>query len=228
VLEKNREVLRRGNRIIMLHTVDRQPMQLLYSITQWLPLHLTGKTIAYYYPEYSNSIFKPSISLIRNHAVMTGMTVDGYSETLFTYYSSDPNLVKHFEILFRGLLAVCHPLYERECGNITQKLLESAARHEPSYSFSPLPLTLALDIATFSEVLRENGISGEKYGQSVDFFQKQKALLTALEKCAMYQILNLSMLERGVTEGIRSSELNWIIGSNLFVSAEYCSGDCKA
>jgi predicted transcriptional regulator len=222
-IEKHRDnILRFGNRVTMVHTVDRQMPHLLHTITQWLPLHLTGKTTALYHPEYSNSIFKPSLSILRGHSVMVGMTADGFSDMLYTYYSSDPHMVRQFESLFTGLLAGCRPLFERlDEDNITQNMLIAAQRKDSSYAFSGLPLKLSLDCEAFSELLLGNGISGERYDRCVDFFQRcREFMLNTMTTCASNQLLDLSVIEQGVRNGIDISEFNWIIGRNLTINAK--------
>jgi transcriptional regulator with XRE-family HTH domain len=222
-LEKHKEILHLGNRVTMLHTVDRQEEHLLHTITQWLPLHLTGMTTAYYLPEYSDSIFKPSLSILRNRAVMSGITATGFSDMLYTYYTSAPHFVREAELMFDGLLANSRPLFEKlERDNITRNMLDAAYRKDNSYNFSGLPLKLALDSEDFSGVLRENEISGEQYDRCTAFFSKyQDVLLDTMETAFTRQILDLAVLERGVSEGSAVSEFNWITEKNLFVSPRY-------
>jgi hypothetical protein len=222
-LEKYKEILRRGTRVTMIHTVDRQENHLLFMIAQWLPLHLTGKTKAFYYPTYSNSIFKPSLSILRNQVAMFGMTVLNLSDTLYTYYSSAPSLVKHFELLFEGLLANSRPLFEKVGGgNITQNILNAAQHRDIGYNFSGLPLALALDGEDFCAVLRENAVNDEKYTQCMDFFLKYRDFLRETTAVSpMKQILDFTVLEEGVCRGSTVNDFNWIAGGNLFVSPQY-------
>jgi len=229
-LEKYKEILRLGNRVTMIHTVDRQEPQLLHTITQWLPLHITGKTDAYYYPEYSNSIFKPSISLLRDLAVLTGMTAEGFSDTLNTFYCTEPNIVKQFEMMFSGLLLDCRPLFEKlQGGNISESILAAAQRQDSCYNYSSLPLELALDPEDFGNILRLNGVEGKKYEETLDFFTRHKAyLVKSVSNSAFKQMLNLKILEKGLTEGFPMGFFNWITGGNLAVPQEYFRKGLKA
>jgi hypothetical protein len=222
-LEKHMDVLRRESHVIMVHTVDRQASSLLHTITQWLPLHLTGKTTAYYRPEYSNSVFKPSLSILRGHAAMSGITADGFSDALYTYYSSDPHIVRQFEVMFAGLLANCRTMFEKlDEDNITSNMLGAAGRRESGYNFSGLPVNLSLDQESFCELLMENGISGERRGKCIDFFIKHReSLLATLTTCSLNQMLDLSVMEQAVFEGSNISEFNWIAGGNLTISPKY-------
>jgi predicted transcriptional regulator len=222
-LEKYMKILHLGIHVTMIHTVDRQENHLLHTITQWLPLHLTGKTRAFYYPEYSNSLFKPSISILRNQAVMSGMTVVDFSNVLYTYYSSSPCLVKHFELLFEGLLAGSRPLFEKLGeGNITRNILNAARHRNNVCNFSDLPLEMALSYEDFCEVLRENAVIGEKYTHCAGFFLEYgKLLQDTMAASSMKQILDFAVLEEGLHEGAVISEFNWITGGNLFVSPAY-------
>jgi hypothetical protein len=222
-LEKHRNILRCGNHEIMVHTVDRQAPHLLHTITQWLPLHLTGNTTAYYHPEYSNSIFKPSLSILRGHAAMSGMTADGFSDALYTYYSLDPHIVRQFEVIFAGLIANCRTMFEKlDEDNITRNMLSAAERRESCYNFSGLPLNLSLDRESFCELLMENGIGREKRDKCINFFIKHReSLLATLATCSSSQMLDLSVMEQGVFEGSNISEFNWIVGGNLTISPKY-------
>jgi hypothetical protein len=222
-LEKHKDILRLNNHVTMVHTVDRQAPHLLHTITQWLPLHLTGKTTALYHQEYSNSIFKPTLSILCNRAVLSGMTAEGFSDSLYTYYSSDPHLVGQFELFFAGLLANCRPMFEKTGEeSATQNILSDAQRNDDSYAFSFLPLKMVIDIETFCEFLRENGVTGGKYDRCVSFFLKyRESFLNSLAVCETRQIMDISTIEQNMKEGISISEFNWIVGGNLTVTPKY-------
>jgi hypothetical protein len=221
--EKYKEIIHLGNRVTMVHTIYRNEPQLLHSIAQWLPLHLTGKTTAYFHPEYSKSIYKSSISLIKNHAALAGMTVEGFSDTFNTYYFTNQDIVKQFEVLFYGLLSNSRPLFEDfGYNNLMQNMLAIAQKYDNSYIYSNFPFELAMDLNSCRKILHDNGIDGNKYKKCMEYYSKiHEHTVESLSRCKINLILNEGLLQKCLSEGFPSNAFNWIIGGNLMITPGY-------
>ncbi len=55
------QVLAKGNRIKVIHTVSRDLDEMLHAIGQWMPLYMTGSIEPYYYPKKRDGIFKKTL-----------------------------------------------------------------------------------------------------------------------------------------------------------------------
>ena len=57
------QVLARGNRVRIVHTVSRNMNEMLEAVTKWVPIYMTGAVEPYHYPCSSRPIPLPSCPL---------------------------------------------------------------------------------------------------------------------------------------------------------------------
>lgn len=105
------EVIKVGHRIVIIHTVTRNIKELLVAIERWMPLYMSGSIEPYYYPGYSESIFKRSLFVAPGIAAISSNTISP-SETSEQLFHKDPNMLEVLEQEFNAYLKVCRPLMQ--------------------------------------------------------------------------------------------------------------------
>lgn len=232
-LQKHMEVLRKGNKLTILHTVDRPPEELLFSLMHWIPLHLTRRTEAYYLPDYTDSTLRTSITVLRGRAAIAGVSADGFDGEMASYYTTDPGAVKRMENCFFALRQNSVPLFiSPEGEQATTMALDMSIRKYDSFVYSSLPLQYGLESTDYGRLLKENNIEGEDYARCMIFFEQDKSHLFSVLDTRQTQVFLLKeMLESGLSEGVYVSGFNWIAGRCLFIPPDLVrvalQGYCK-
>jgi len=104
------QVLEKGNRIVVIHTISRDLDEMLHAIGQWMPLYMSGAIEPYFYPKKRDGIFKrtlfiaPGVAAVASGSV--GDSVEGAANLLFR----DKKSVEAHEREFLRYLAMCKPL----------------------------------------------------------------------------------------------------------------------
>ncbi len=98
-------------KIEIIHTLERQPKELIQAIEKWLPLYLTGAVKSYYYPSRKDNLFYHTSFYLEGVAMVRGNTVKGEADENFTYsYSDDPSQLNLFSNAFHLMKKGCRPL----------------------------------------------------------------------------------------------------------------------
>ncbi len=104
------QVLEKGNRIVVIHTISRDLDEMLHAIGQWMPLYMSGAIEPYFYPKKRDGIFKRTLFIAPGVAAVTsgsvGDSVEGAANLLFRDRAS----VEAYEKEFLRYLAMCKPL----------------------------------------------------------------------------------------------------------------------
>lgn len=226
---KQLTILQKGDKITVLHTMDRGDDELVQNILHWLPMHLTRKTEALYSPEYTDSPIKTSVTILRGKSAMFGLTADGQNSALSTFYSTDPPLVGKAEEYFDALKASSIPLFENDDAEETTNLsLELSARSCNSFQYCVLPFQFCLSRSDFRRLFMENNIEGDALTNCMIFCDlDQKRLFSTLEKRHTHLLLSFPQLEKALVEGTDVSYCNWLTGISLYLSPEMVRLVCR-
>lgn len=226
---KHQKVINKGDKITIIHSIDRDDEELIQNLLYWLPLHLTRKTNALYIPEYAGSPIKASMTILRNKAAMFGMTADGQSSSLSTYYSTDVPILEKLQEYFSALSLISIPLFENnDISETTALSLDLSARRGNSFMCSALPFQYCFNRREALELFEENNIKDTVLTSCLDFFElDKKRLISSLDSRKTTLFMSLSQLEKAVTEGVNISYCNWITGRPLYVSPRMVHTFCR-
>lgn len=104
------QILKNGNRIKMIHTINRTFDEMLTGIRGWVPIYMTGSIEPYYCPKTRDNIFRRTLFIApQTAAVMSSSVRDGIQNTanlLFTRQEAIQALQKEY----MDYLALCRPL----------------------------------------------------------------------------------------------------------------------
>ncbi len=100
----------KGNRIRIIHNIDRCLEEMLEAIARWLPLYMTGQLEPFYCKKQSGQRFRQTKFIIPQIASLTGAFVAGTEDTAQYLLETDAEAVHYQEKQFEGLLALSAPL----------------------------------------------------------------------------------------------------------------------
>ena len=108
VLLKN--VLMRGNRIKIIHTVSRDLNELLEAVAKWIPIYATGAIEPYYYPKLRDGLFQRTLFIAPKTAAITSTSVHQKTDEMLNVYIEDDAAVSALVKDFQNYLSLCRPL----------------------------------------------------------------------------------------------------------------------
>jgi len=158
------QVLERGHRVVVIHTISRDLDEMLHAIGQWMPLYMSGAIEPYFYPKKRDGIFKrtlfiaPGIAAVASGSV--GDSVEGAANLLFRDRAS----VEAHEKEFLRYLAMCKPLMRIFTFRNRDAYLETLLEFEKEKSDAVIR-TESLSLLTMPEevlsgILARSGMEG--------------------------------------------------------------------
>ena len=152
------QILAKGNKIKIIHTVSRNLDEMLNALEQWMPLYMTGMIEPYYYPKKRDGIFNrtlfiaPEISAVISDSV--GNMINDAANLLFR----EKTAVAAFEQEFYQYLNLCRPLMRIFTSNNRDAYLNTLIEFEKEQSDSIIK-TESLSLLTMPETVALSIIS---------------------------------------------------------------------
>ena len=100
--------IERGVRIRIIHTVSRDPMELLDGLRKWMPLYLTSAVEPWYYPGVRDGVFRRTLFIARGFGAITATAV-GAGDGL-NLLVRERAAVEALTVEFEDYFALCRPL----------------------------------------------------------------------------------------------------------------------
>lgn len=224
--EYNLEFINRNYKMRVIHTVDRLYKSIASSLIRWLPLHMTGKTDSFYFPQFMDTPIKTTIYLLKNKAVILGVTVEGLSKEIFTYLCVDPTTVLNFQFIAQSLLERSLPLfdkyYQKQAAKLMALMAKSNLSEENNYYITTPPFLNVLSKELFRCILLENKVDDETSKACINYHSDLQSQFH--NNCAekYYRcIYDISRYKNMLTAGkIYMNELSMLTGQNIIISKD--------
>lgn len=104
------QVIRSGNRIKIIHTVNRSFDEMLSAIKEWVPIYMTGSIEPYYYPKTRDGIFRRTLFIAPDTAAVASSSIGSGTRNAANFLYTDKNTVNALTEEYNGFLALCRPL----------------------------------------------------------------------------------------------------------------------
>jgi hypothetical protein len=105
-------VLMKGNRIKIIHSVNRNLNELLQAIAKWIPVYASGAIEPYYYPKIRDGLFQRTLFIAPETAAVISNSVKQQTADMLNIYIDDKNAVSALTKDFDNLLHTCKPLMQ--------------------------------------------------------------------------------------------------------------------
>lgn len=106
------KILAMGNKVIIIHTVNRNINEMLAAIKEWLPMYMTGKIEPYHYPKARDRVFKRTLFICPEKIALVSSSVDKSMGTNSNFIYTDPQIINSFSVEFYEYLNKCRPLMQ--------------------------------------------------------------------------------------------------------------------
>lgn len=104
------QVLAKGNKITVIHTISRDLDEMLNAINQWMPLYMTGAIAPYFYPKKRDGIFRQTLFIAPNDRAVISRSVGDMLNQAANLFFKDSTAIKAFEEEYKQYLSLCKPL----------------------------------------------------------------------------------------------------------------------
>lgn len=108
--EMLKQVIMKGNRIRIIHTLNRNLDELLEALGKWMPLYMTGAIEPYYYPKVRDGVFKRTIFIFPDAAALTATSLDTMTDKAVNILVRDLKAVDALTEEFNAYFQLCRPL----------------------------------------------------------------------------------------------------------------------
>jgi transcriptional regulator with XRE-family HTH domain len=180
--EKNLEYLNKGGTIRIVHTVDRLYRAIASSLIRWLPLHMTGNTITYYYPQFIDTPIKITLYIVKDLLLNCSFTSEGLTRNCYTYISFNQTAIREAQFAAETIFANSCRLFEKYLPHQADSLRALAAKavqtDENSYIIGLPPFLSLSSPELICRILAENNCDDATIRTLLDFqavLQKQLA-----------------------------------------------------
>lgn len=155
-------ILSKGNRIKIIHTVDRESNELYSAIEKWLPLYMSGQIEPYYCKRPKDSCFTHTMFIASDLCLINSSCIGGTEERAEYVLNTDTRNVEYFTEQFQSLLTYCNSLMQIYTSKTADQYMLRHAEFErqdgdikallPSLSLCTMPLDLLTNILDRSNV----------------------------------------------------------------------------
>jgi len=123
-------VLSKGNRIKIIHAIDRGIDEMLDSIASWMPVYMTGLIEPYYYPKKRDNIFKQTMFIAPETSAVISGSVNDETENVANILFRDKSAVAAYVAEYNDYLRMCRPLLKIFTGRNIEAFLDTLTEFE--------------------------------------------------------------------------------------------------
>ena len=210
-----------GNRIRVIHTFSGFYEALASTLLTWMPMHMTGRTAAYFIPRYKDEQLAYTYFLIKDHLALFNWAPIEPRQELNTYLAHEPGLVKKFELVLESHFAESTILFDRyDYGTRDAAINELVSVLE--HNMNEFHWCTSLPFQCITEeglrgVLEENGITGDELERDMENLMLLKELGSRSQHC--YFVDLDGMRDSLSRERIGICELSFICGREITVTS---------
>ena len=151
------QVVQKGNRVKIIHTIDRNKEELKVAIDRWLPLYMTGAVEPYFYPGYQEHLLKRTMFIAPGIAALTSSALSNSTSSEQLLYQ-DLSMIEMLTTEFNDYLSICRPLIRiynhRQSHEIRQLYEEFSSQPGDIFLIAKEPSQLSLFEETISKILK--------------------------------------------------------------------------
>lgn len=104
------QVIAKGNRIKIVHSITRDFDEMISGIKEWIPLYMTGSIEPYYYPKTQDGLFKHTFFIAPETAAVKSSSVRNKNKNTTNYLFTNRNMISSIAEEFNDFLSLCRPL----------------------------------------------------------------------------------------------------------------------
>lgn len=99
-----------GNRIRIIHTLNRNLDEMMTALNQWMPLYMTGSIEPYYYPKKRDGVLKRTLFVAPGLVAVSSTSTVHSGEENVIIFAEDGKVVQSFRQEFMNYFSQCRQL----------------------------------------------------------------------------------------------------------------------
>lgn len=105
-----KQVIMKGNRIKIIHTVSRDLDEMLSAVAKWMPLYMTGAIEPYYYPKKRDGVFRRTLFVSPDVVAVSGSSFGESQDGGSNLFTRKKEIMNGLKEEFEAFLSMCRPL----------------------------------------------------------------------------------------------------------------------
>jgi hypothetical protein len=209
--------LSEDNKIKIIHPLNSSYESLAISMLTWSPMHMTGRTTAYFIPRNKDEQLVHTYFLVKDHLALYNWSTKLSAREMNTYITHEPQFVKDIELNLQCFFDESTRIFEHFIYDTKDAYINSVVatlektNNEYHWSLS-FPVCYMSDKMLY-EILTENGLSGDELEQS---FEKLSLISELSGKSPHCHFIDLERLRKQLQhETIAFNELSFICGRDI-------------
>ena len=205
------------NRIKIIHPLSSSYESLAISMLTWAPMHMTGRTTAYFIPKYKDEQLVYTYFLVKDHLALYNWSTKQSVREISTYITHEPQFVKDIEVILQCHFDESTRVFEQFSYDLQDDYINSVVatleNGNNEYHWSlPFPISNMSD-TTLREVLIENGFENEEFEQ---YFEKLSLIGELSSKSTQCYFIDLDRLRQQLQyDTIVLNNLSFMCGRDI-------------
>ncbi|KUO51164.1 MAG: hypothetical protein APF76_16875 [Desulfitibacter sp. BRH_c19] len=105
-------IIMRGNKIKIIHTVNRSLDEMFSAIKQWVPIYMTGTIEPYYYPKTRDGVFRRTLFVAPDTAAVVSTSIGNGTKNTANFLITDKRAIMALTDEYNDFLGLCRPLMQ--------------------------------------------------------------------------------------------------------------------
>jgi transcriptional regulator with XRE-family HTH domain len=160
------EIIKRGHKIKIIHTVHRDISQITAMINNWIPLHLTGRVESFYHPKYEEPTIFKSVFIASGITSIVSFSTSTENDSEYTFQFSDAVVLGLLEQNYRSYLAQCRPLVQAfmdsEILQIFNDVVGTQIKPGYFYTLRNSLISLTMPVGLFARILEKSNLNSKE------------------------------------------------------------------
>ena len=105
-------ILKKGCKIVIVHTINRSFEEMMEAVVKWAPLYAVGDIEPYYTARLRDNVFQRTLFIARGRSAILAHSTGNPGVNRLNIFVTEPLAVATLEQEFDDFLAMCHPLMQ--------------------------------------------------------------------------------------------------------------------
>ncbi len=205
------------NKIKIIHPLSSSYESLAISIFTWAPMHITGRTTAYFIPKYKDEQLVYTFFVVKDHLALYNWSTKQSVREINTYITHEPQFVKDVEVMMQCYFDESKRVFEQfsyetkddYMNNTVAALEKDNNEYHWSLTFPACNVTDKI----LRDILTENGFYGEELEQ---YFEKISLIGELSSKSTHCFFIDLDRIKEQLKQDtIILNEMSFLCGKDI-------------
>ena len=208
-----------GNQIKIIHPMGRSYEDTAVSILKWMPLHMTGKTHAFYIPKYTDEPLKYTVFLVPNQMAVFNISSTVQSKVLNTYLTNDASILDNLQNILQAFFDVSIPIFKQYTFKLKAEYLDYLIgvleTKKMKYIYSSTFLFMPMSEGLIREILLYNHATEAQ----ITKYKEQYRIISMLNVRSLSRyLINFEQIRNQINQdNVILDRLSFIMGKTITV-----------